>query len=149
VVQTCRTLVHRPAPGAVCLNITLLRIGTLQPCLFHSFATPACQAAIAHKRSCCRNRDVWQWCVCLAPSPWPHFLVSLCSLSYLLVAVAVLPIPFSPPPPPSRLGHFSHPQCILDLLAVRKKHGLDCRAKVLVRKAAGEVEEGGSGSKRA
>lgn len=28
-------------------------------------------------------------------------------------------------------------QCILDLLAVRKKHGLDCRAKVTVRKAAG------------
>lgn len=30
-------------------------------------------------------------------------------------------------------------QCILDLLAVRKKHGLDCRAKVTVRKAAGDV----------
>ena len=29
-------------------------------------------------------------------------------------------------------------QCILDLLALRKKHGLDCRAKVVVRKAAGE-----------
>jgi alpha-amylase len=29
-------------------------------------------------------------------------------------------------------------QCILDLLAVRKKHGIDCRAKVTVRKAAGE-----------
>lgn len=28
-------------------------------------------------------------------------------------------------------------QCILDLLALRRKHGLDCRAKVLVRKAAG------------
>jgi hypothetical protein len=28
-------------------------------------------------------------------------------------------------------------QCILDLLALRSKHGLDCRAKVLVRKAAG------------
>lgn len=27
----------------------------------------------------------------------------------------------------------------MDLLAVRKKHNLDCRAKVLVRKAAGEV----------
>jgi alpha-amylase len=30
-------------------------------------------------------------------------------------------------------------QCILDLLAVRKRHGLDCRAKVQVRKAAGDV----------
>lgn len=30
-------------------------------------------------------------------------------------------------------------QCILDLLAVRKKHGIDCRAKVTVRKAAGDV----------
>jgi alpha-amylase len=30
-------------------------------------------------------------------------------------------------------------QCILDLLAVRKRHGLDCRAKVQVRKAAADV----------
>jgi hypothetical protein len=30
------------------------------------------------------------------------------------------------------------PQCILDLLTLRQKHGLDCRAKVTVRKAAGE-----------
>jgi hypothetical protein len=32
----------------------------------------------------------------------------------------------------------THLQCILDLLALRQKHGLDCRAKVTVRKAAGE-----------
>lgn len=30
-------------------------------------------------------------------------------------------------------------QAILDLLALRKKHNLDCRAKVTVRKAAGDV----------
>ncbi|KAF8066365.1 AMY2 [Scenedesmus sp. PABB004] len=30
-------------------------------------------------------------------------------------------------------------QCILDLLEVRQRHALDCRAKVLVRKAAGDV----------
>lgn len=33
-----------------------------------------------------------------------------------------------------------HTQCILDLLALRQKHGLDCRAKVTVRKAAGEAQ---------
>jgi Alpha-amylase C-terminal beta-sheet domain len=50
-----------------------------------------------------------------------------------------------PPPSPSSLlilpplPWLLPLQCILDLLAVRKKHQLDCRAKVTVRKAAGDV----------
>lgn len=30
-------------------------------------------------------------------------------------------------------------QAVLDLLAIRKKHGINCRSKVIVRKAAGDV----------
>lgn len=73
---------------------------------------------------------------CLPSNDTPHLALGPACLSAppSLSLTPRLPLPLSLP-----RRRAPNKQCILDLLAVRKRANLDCRAKVTVRKAAGDV----------